>query len=125
MIVDSDILIDFTHGESVAVEWLDRNVLGNSLKLSTVTEMELLIGSRNKIHMRELIDLFDRFEILHIDEQISLKARMLIEEYYLSHGLLIADALIAATALIFDEDLATKNKRDFRFIDGLKLLAYP
>jgi predicted nucleic acid-binding protein len=43
----------------------------------------------------------------------------------LSHGLLIADALIAATALSLDASFLTKNQRDYRFIKGLSLLMYP
>jgi predicted nucleic acid-binding protein len=43
----------------------------------------------------------------------------------LSHGLLIADALIAATALYGDQSLISKNQRDYRFITGLQLLSYP
>ncbi len=75
--------------------------------------------------MRELIELFSRFETLQIDEQVSAKARQLVEDYYLSHGLLIADSLIAATAIVFGETLATKNMRDFRFIPELTLAQYP
>jgi len=41
-----------------------------------------------------------------------------------SHGLLIPDALIASTALYLNMDLATKNQRDYRFIENLKLLPY-
>jgi predicted nucleic acid-binding protein len=43
----------------------------------------------------------------------------------LSHGLLIADGVIAATALIHNEAFITKNQRDFRFIANLNLLPYP
>jgi len=43
----------------------------------------------------------------------------------LSHGLLIADGLIAATALEYDEAFITKNQRDYRFIPELKLQPYP
>ena len=125
MLIDSDILIDFTHGNSDAVDCLDRHDVRESLKLSIVTEMELLVGSQNKAHMRELIELFTRFETLQIDEQVSVKARQLVEDYYLSHGLLIADSLIAATAIVFGETLATKNMRDFRFIPELTLAQYP
>ncbi len=49
----------------------------------------------------------------------------LLRSYRLSHGLLIADALIAATALALDRPLVTKNQRDFHFIEGIHLLAYP
>lgn len=63
-------------------------------------------------------------QILYISENISLRASELIERYNLSHGLLIPDALIAATALNYDEAFITKNQRDFRFIEKLKLLQY-
>lgn len=83
MLIDSDILIDFTHGNSDAVDWLDRHDVRKSLKLSIVTEMELLVGSQNKAHMRELIELFSRFETLQIDEQVSAKARQLVEDFFI------------------------------------------
>ena len=41
------------------------------------------------------------------------------------HGLRIPDAVIAATALTNAFRLATINKKDFRFIDGLLLVEYP
>jgi len=48
----------------------------------------------------------------------------LLRQYRLSHGLLIPDALIASTALSLNVDLATKNQRDYRFIEILTLLPY-
>ncbi|MBX3287773.1 MAG: type II toxin-antitoxin system VapC family toxin [Acidobacteria bacterium] len=125
MIVDSDILIDFTHGDPIAADWLDRAEESSLLKVSEITVMELLVGSRNKTHMQEIIGLFKRFEVVHVDEQISAMARALIETYFLSHGLLIGDALIASTSLMIGDGLATKNKRDFRFIKGLRMMDYP
>jgi len=40
----------------------------------------------------------------------------------LSHNLLIADSLIAATALSLDMPLVSKNQRDHRFIADIKAL---
>jgi predicted nucleic acid-binding protein len=37
---------------------------------------------------------------------------------------LIADSLIAATALVHDVPLISKNQADYRFIKGLNLLPY-
>ncbi|MEQ8969267.1 MAG: PIN domain-containing protein [Coleofasciculus sp. C1-SOL-03] len=45
--------------------------------------------------------------------------------YRLSHGLLIADSLIAATAIVYNCPFITNNQRDYRFIQGLNLLSYP
>ena len=43
----------------------------------------------------------------------------------MSHGLLIADALISATAIVSDLQFASKNLRDYRFVEDLQLLSYP
>jgi len=49
----------------------------------------------------------------------------LVRKYRLSHGLLVADSLIAALALVLECDFITKNQRDYRFITELRLLSYP
>jgi len=66
-----------------------------------------------------------RFELLYLNENISKKADELLLKYRLSHSLLIADALIAATAIIWNFPLISKNQRDYRFIPELNLLPYP
>lgn len=125
IIVDSDILIDFTRGNEAAVNWLDDAKSRSTLLISSVTEMELILGSRDKSHLKEIQQFLNRFQIISITEQISKQASELVEKYCLSHRLLIPDAIIAATALTLNLPLATNNQRDFRFIDGLKLLSYP
>jgi len=49
----------------------------------------------------------------------------LLRMYRLSHGLLIADRLIAATAIVWSYPFVTKNQKDYRFIQDLNLLPYP
>ena len=44
------------------------------------------------------------------------KALNLLIKYRLSHGLLIPDALIAATALHVEQSFISKNQRDYCFI---------
>jgi predicted nucleic acid-binding protein len=62
---------------------------------------------------------------VRLTEAISDRSLQLLRRYRLSHGLLIADAVIAATALTLDMPLVTKNQRDYRFIEDLRLLPYP
>ncbi|MDQ3131040.1 MAG: PIN domain-containing protein [Acidobacteriota bacterium] len=57
-----------------------------------------------------------------ITPKISELAIELIDRYSNSHGLLFADALIAATALENDLRVVTYNIDDFKFIGGLKYL---
>lgn len=95
------------------------------MAVSAVTQMELIVGCRDKSELKNLERFLQRFRIIRIDEQISAKVVELLKTWRLSHGLFIADALIAATAIITDVQFISKNQKDFRFIDGLKLLSYP
>lgn len=124
-IVDTDILIDAGRGISEAVACLQGIEQHSSLAASVVTQMELFIGCRNKAELQMIEGFLQRFQLLKLTEQVSDGAVDLLRQYRLSRGLLIADALIAATALVFDAPLISKNQRDYRFIAGLKLLAYP
>ena len=125
IIVDSDILIDFSRGDETAASWIETAERESTLLISSMTEMELVIGSRDKPHLRETLKFLSRFQIVSINEQISVQASELVERYCLSHRLMIPDAIIAATALVLDERLISRNQRDYRFIDGLRLLSYP
>ena len=123
-IIDTDILIDASRGESEAIDCLLRLEKSTNLAISAVTQLELIVGCRNKTELINLERFLNRYKMLKITDQISDRTVDLLKHYYLSHGLLIADGLIAATALIYDEPLITKNQRDFRFIKDLNLLPY-
>lgn len=124
-IVDSDILINIARGDAEAINCLLQLEKTSVLAVSIVTQLELIVGCRNKTELKDLDKFFKRFQILKISDQISDLTVDLLKQYFLSHGLLIADGLIAATALVHNEAFITKNQRDFRFISGLYLLSYP
>lgn len=90
--------------------------------MSSVTYMELMVGALNKREAGIIKKAFSDFEIVEISEAISARARNLIEKFTKSHGLLIPDALIAASALELQIPLYTANIRDFRFIPDLSLV---
>lgn len=125
LIVDTDILIDAGRNVNDAVNCLQHIEQKFTVAISSVTQMELIIGCRNKNELHTLEQFIERFHIIRLDEEISDKAIDLLKQYRLSHGLLIADALIAATAIISDISLVSKNQSDYRFIEDLQLLPYP
>jgi predicted nucleic acid-binding protein len=55
-------------------------------------------------------------------EVISDLSKKLVFDYAKSHSLDIPDSLIAATAIINNINLLSYNKKDFKFINNLKLL---
>ncbi len=123
VIVDTDILIDAGRGVELAVNYLRQSKV--SFAISVVTKMELIVGCRNKTELHHTDRFLHHFQLFSIDELISLKTVELLSQYRLSHGLLIADAFIAATAIIYNLPLVSKNQRDYRFIENLNLLSYP
>jgi predicted nucleic acid-binding protein len=125
IIIDTDILIDVGRGDKTAINCLKLIEQQFQLTVSAVTQMELIIGCRNKVELQELKKFLQHFQVLKLTEGITDRAVDLLEQYRLSHGLLIADALIAATAIEYNEAFITKNQRDYRFIAGLKLQSYP
>lgn len=124
-LIDTDFLIDAGRGIAQAIECLDEIRANSALAISVVTQLKLMVGCRNKTELRKLDKFLKQVQVLRINEAISDKAVELLRQYRLSHGLLIADSLIAATALVMDVPLKSKNQSDFKAIAGLKLLPYP
>lgn len=124
-IFDTDILINVGRGKADAVNCLQTLAQTSVPAISIVTEMELIVGCRDKCELQILTKFLTRFHVFPLADRISEKSVELLKRYRLSHGLLIADALIAATALEADENFISGNQKDFRFISGLKLLPFP
>lgn len=125
LLVDTDILIDIANNDETAKKRLADESKILTLGISAITVMELVIGCRNKTEQQALDKFLEQFEICPLTEEISTRAIELIRTYTLSHGLLIPDALIAATAISNNMALLSKNQRDYRFIQNLNLLPYP
>ncbi len=124
MVIDSDILIDFARKEVKAVDFLETALREDVAKISAVSQMELIVGCRNKRELTALDRFIGRFNLVHLSPAISERAIQLLRRYRSSHGLMIPDALIAATALLESDSLATRNHRHFTFIEDLNLAAY-
>ena len=120
-LVDTDILIDVGCAIPESISTLEKLEEEFQLLCSVVTQMELIVGCRNKAELHSLEKFLQRFLIVQIDESISSKAVDLLKTYRLSHGLLIADALIASTALSLNCAFLTRNRKDYSFIPEIHL----
>ena len=123
-LVDTDILIDVSRGDAAAVEFLIAMESTGEPAISVVTALEVLAGCRNKRDFSVAERFLGRFRTMALSAEGETEARRLFKRYRLSHGLMIPDCLIAATAMAAGIPLATKNRRDFVFIDGLALLPF-
>ncbi len=75
----------------------------------------------NKEELAQMKKKIKFYDVVQIDNLISEKAIELIEHYKLSHGLQIPDAIIAATAVVYQLPLFTYNLRDFDFVPNIIL----
>ena len=110
LLIDTDILIDVASNISIATNRLQSEQKNSALVISVITQMELTVGCRNKTELQHLKKFLRNYELIAINESISLKAVELVTNYRLSHGLLIPDALIAATAININIPLLSKNQ---------------
>ncbi len=125
LLIDTDILIDVARSIKEAIQALERWDEEQAIGISAITYMELLVGCRNKSEQRAVERFVARFELIPVNVAITEEAIRLLQQYRLSHGLLIADALIAATAIVENIPFVSKNQKDYRFIEGLELWPYP
>lgn len=125
ILIDTDILIDILRNFQPTIERLTEIEEQSQLWVSQMTQMELIVGCQDKRHLKKLENFLEKFSILPINSTISDHTTKLLLQYRLSHGLLIPDAIIAATALVNKLDLLTKNQKDFRFIQDLELISIP
>ena len=121
-IVDTDVLINVSHNVEADISFVRQS---RTSYISVITATELLHGVRNNNELKITNKLIDHYNILHINEQISeqayQQAYQLVKGYFLSHSLLINDALIAATAIHYGYTLVTHNIKHFRVVAKLKL----
>jgi hypothetical protein len=125
VLFDTDVLIDAGRGVHEARRALQAARKRGTVALSAVSEMELIVGCRNKRELAALTASLQAFVSVPVDARVSRQAVALLRTYRLSHGLLIPDALIAATALAESIPLVSKNQRDYRFVEALDLKPYP
>jgi predicted nucleic acid-binding protein len=118
-LTDSDVLIDAIRGVPDAVNFLATQNAEPGIRASVISCMELVAGCRNGRELADLQQMFRQMVVVQVTSAISDRAFSLMQSWRLSHGLQIADALIAASALENGLPLFTRNVRHFQMIPGL------
>lgn len=123
MIFDTDVLVWASRGNPNAARTIDA---APDRALSIVSYMELLQGARSKLEARQIRQSLRQlhFLILPLSEPIGGTAAAIVEEHALAHGIQLADALIAATAIETDHPLCTANVKHFRPVRSLSRVAF-
>ena len=87
MLIDTCILINHFRGDVSTTRFLLEN--SGEMKICSVTDMEISQGVRNKTELRFYEKLLQELsiQIVDLNEEMSVKARLWVRSYGLSHGL--------------------------------------
>ena len=114
VLVDSDILIEVSRGRDADIvsKWVDLGNSGDAVLYSPVSVAELWAGARPNEH-DALSNLFRALTCTPIDEEAGHQAGVYLRQYRRSHGVEVADALIAANAVANRARLWTRNRKHY------------
>ena len=118
ILLDTDVVVDFLRGHNRAVAYLNNHL--NEIILSSIVVAELYAGIRDDEQER-LDEFVSLFPVLPITPEIAKAGGLLKHDYHRSHGVGLADALMAATAIINNAELKTLNRKHYPMLNGLKL----
>ena len=123
MLYDTDVLVWAMRGSKKAADVINRD---NERIISAISYMELMQGSRNnrELLMNKSLLKKSGFTILPVNEAISHRAMVFIEEYSLKSGLHLTDALIFATACEHSLTLCSGNEKHFRDIPSINAMVF-
>ena len=117
-LIDSNAVIDFCNGK-LPLQGRDLLFAIEQPIISIITHIEVLgFAAIEKDEERQLKDFISIAHIIPLDLQVSLKTIELRQQLRIK----LPDAVIAATALVFDLTLITRNTDDFKNILGIKLI---
>lgn len=117
LLCDTDVLVDYLREEPQAVQYLES--LQNPPFVSAITIAELYAGVRDG-NERTILDQFvSAFRVIEVDEEIAVKGGLFRRDFLKSHNLGLADAIIAASAVVKQAQLVTLNLKDFPMLGNV------
>jgi predicted nucleic acid-binding protein len=118
VLVDSDILIEVSRGRNADIisKWIDLSNSDTAVLYSPVSAAELWTGARPNEH-DALNNLIRALTCTPIDEASGRQAGAYLRQYRRSHGVEMADALIAASAVAYHAELWTRNRKHYPMKD--------
>jgi predicted nucleic acid-binding protein len=118
ILLDTDVLIDFFRGFDKAVTLIDK--YNTRIILSSIVVAELFAGVKGDAEQDTLQNFVSLFRVVPIGKEIGIAGGLYKRDYGKSHGVGLADAILAATAVFENAELKTLNIKHYPMIKGLK-----
>lgn len=119
-IVDSNVIIDYTANRfsTTATDFIE-DIFNSDFLISVAVKIEVL-GFNDLPHKLAAMEEFvDTATVIPLDQAVTKQTIDLRRKY---NKLKLGDAIIAATALVHQLSLITRNVDDFKNIEGLNII---
>ena len=118
VLLDTDVLVDFLRGYNKAVAFVNTN--SARIILSSIVVAELYAGVKGDAEQAALEDFVSLFRVVSVSAEIAKAGGLYKRDYGRSHGVGLADAILAATAEAEDADLKTLNRKHYPMLKKIR-----
>jgi len=118
ILVDTDVMVDYLRGHEKAVSLVKKQA--GRIILSSIVVAELYAGVKGNAEQATLDDVVSLFRVVPVTADIARAGGLLKRDFGKSHGVGLADAVLAATAQVENAELSTLNIRHYPMVPGLK-----
>ncbi len=118
ILLDTDVLVDFFRGYSKAVGFV--NAHSERIILSSIVVAELYAGVKGDAEQIALEDFVSLFRVVPVSAEIAKTGGLYKRDYGKSHGVGLADAILAATVEAENTELKTLNTKHYPMLKGLR-----
>lgn len=115
---DTDVLVDFLRGYTKAVAFV--NAQSSRIILSSIVVAELYAGVKGDEEQAALDNFVSLFRIVPVSADIAKAGGLYKRDYGKSHGVGLADAILAATVETENAVLKTLNTKHYPMLQGLR-----
>jgi len=117
VLIDTDVLIDFFRGHDKAVVFVNAHV--DRIIMSSIVIAELYAGVKGSEEKTVLENFISIFRVVPVSAGIARDGGLYKRDYGKSHGIGLADAILAATAKAENAKMATLNTKHYPMLKGL------
>lgn len=118
ILLDTDVLVDFFRGHAKAVSIVQ--TCSPQIILSSIVVAELYAGVKGDAEKAAMESFISLFYVVPVSARIAKAGGLYKRDYGKSHGVGLADAIIAATAEVENAKLKTLNTKHYPMLKGLR-----
>jgi hypothetical protein len=117
ILLDTDVIVDFFRGHPKAVAFMNNH--SDRIILSAIVVAELFAGVKGDAELSALEEFVSIFRVAPVNVEIAKAGGLYRSRFGKSHGVRLADAILAATAEAENAELKTLNIKHYPMLKGL------